>query len=56
MKEMGVLLLALLLVLFIPIAVIDSVNVLFPSAMIDLSFKTWLSTFVLVLIFAPKGR
>jgi hypothetical protein len=39
----------------IPIAVIESMNVLFPSVLIELNFSTWLSTLVLILVFAPKS-
>lgn len=50
-------LICLIVVLFIglPIAVIESVNVLFPSALIELNFTTWLSTIVLIAVFAPKS-
>ena len=39
----------------LPIAVIESINVLFPSALIELNFSTWVSTLVLILVFAPKS-
>lgn len=46
-----------LLILFIigaPIAVIESINVLFPYNQIEVNFQTWLSAGFLIAIFAPS--
>ena len=46
-----------LLILFIigaPIAVIESINVLFPYNQIEVDFQTWLSAGFLIAIFAPS--
>ena len=47
----------ILLTLFIvgaPIAVIESINVLFPYNQIEVNFQTWLSAGFLIAIFAPS--
>jgi len=50
----------IILIVFIigaPIAVIESINVLFPYNEIEVNFQTWLSAGFLIAIFAPtKGK
>lgn len=56
-EKLVVVALLLLLLIAVPIAAIESFNVLFPYNQIVLDFKTWLSAFVLIAIFAPtRGK
>jgi hypothetical protein len=56
-EKLVVVVLLILLLVAVPIAAIESFNVLFPYNQIVLDFKTWLSAFVLITIFAPtRGK
>ena len=56
-EKLVVVALLILLLVAVPIAAIESFNVLFPYNQIVLDFKTWLSAFVLIAIFAPtRGK
>ena len=56
-EKLVVVALLILLLVGVPIAAIESFNVLFPYNQIVLDFKTWLSAFVLIAIFAPtRGK
>lgn len=55
MKEFFLFILAVLIVIAGPLAVIFSLNTLFPALAIPVNFFTWLSTFVLMATVYPKG-
>lgn len=48
--------LILIAIVGLPIAAIESINVLFPYNMIELNFQTWLSALFLISMFCPPRR